>query len=143
MYLLDSNILVYANIQTLPEHPATSLWLKNAVNGNEAILLTESVILSFFRLTTNSGIFSPALSVEQCRQVFERLLAYPNVLLYKAEAQHYLQLAELMEKHKLTDKQTMDAHLVCIALATKAVLVTNDKGFGKFPYVKIINPAAL
>lgn len=140
MYLLDSNILIYANIKTLPEYPATSLWLKKAVNDKTTILMTESVMLSFIRLTTNSKIFAPALTIEDCQAVFERLFDYQNVLLHQPAAQHYLQLTEFMKKHKLTDKQTMDAHLACIALATKATLVTCDKGFKKFPYVKNLNP---
>lgn len=140
MYLLDSNVLIYAHLSGLPEFPVVHRWLEDALNKAETVMVTESVLLSFIRLTTNKKIFAPALTAAQCREVFEDLFAFPNFLLHQPETPHYLQLAALMKKHNLADNDTMDAHLACIALATKATLVTSDKGFKRFPYVKVLNP---
>lgn len=141
-YLIDSNIFLYAHLSKLPEHQKSAEFIKQAVNENETILLTESVILSFIRLATNGRLFSPALTVGQCELVLNNLLAQPNVTIFSPLALHYSHLTQFMTKHNLTDNNTMDAHLACIALSTKATLVTNDKGFNKFPFVKTYNPLA-
>ena len=142
-YLLDSNILLYAHRTAMPQYQKTSDWLTAAINNNQTILLTESVILSFIRIGTNRKIFDPPMTVADAGRVTARLLAEPNVLIHTPQASHYAALAAQMTKLKLTDNMTMDAHLACVALTTKAIIVTNDRDFKKFPFVKTLNPSVL
>jgi uncharacterized protein len=140
IYLLDSNILLYAHRTKMPQHQKISAWLIEAITAGDTILLTESVLLSFIRIGTNPKIFNPPLTMPECEQIIGNLLAQPNVMIHSPLAGHYTNLTRFMTKHNLADKMTMDAHLACIALAAKAIVVTNDKGFKKFQYVKTLNP---
>ncbi|CAN5458636.1 hypothetical protein BH10ACI3_BH10ACI3_01370 [soil metagenome] len=141
LYLLDSNILIYAKLDGMAEHKKTSRWLTDAVNDRETqIIISEASILSFLRISTNSKVFDPPLGFDDARAFVDGLLAYSNVQIFKPTAEHFVGVVELMKKHNFGGNLTMDAHLAVMAFSTGAVLVTADKDFKRIPYMKILNP---
>ena len=140
-YLLDSNILLYAKMDGMPEYPVVSQWLSEtmSVSANE-LLITETAILSFLRISTNKRLFDPILGFDEARTYIERFLAHPATQLFRPSLQHFADVAEFMKKHHFRGNDAMDAHLAVIALTTGATLVTRDTDFKKIPYLKILDP---
>lgn len=140
-YLLDSNILLYAKMDSMPEHKIVSKWLENTVsNQSNAINICETSLLSFLRIATNPKVFQPVLSNSEAEEFIESFLACPNVNLIFASPSHYTELIKLMDKHNLQGNLVMDVHLASLALSIGATLVTRDKDFVKIPYLKTLNP---
>ncbi len=141
MYLLDSNILLYAKMDAMPEHAEVSRWLAATLsNKGNTIAVCETSILSFLRISTNPKVFDPPLPIKQAQSFIESLLNHPSVQISRTSAGHYLELIGFMKKHNFTGNLAMDAHLAVLALNTGAVLVTRDSDFKKIPYLSIFNP---
>ncbi len=140
-YLLDSNILLYAKMDAMPEHAVVSSWLVNEVRDNKNTLyVCETSILSFLRIATNPKVFTPTLPTSDAAKFIESFLACSNVNLLHTSPSHYLEVVDLMDKFGMLGNLVMDAHLAVFALGIGATLVTRDKDFTKIPYLKILNP---
>jgi uncharacterized protein len=141
LYLLDSNILLYSKMDALPDHQDVSTWLAKVLSEKGvAVMLTETAILSFLRISTNSKVFSPPLPIKEAKKFLSDLLSHPRVSIYSPTVEHYSELADLMEKHSFSGNDTMDAHLAVTALVIGATLVTRDADFRKIPYLPTLDP---
>ena len=141
LYLLDTNILVYAKMAGMPEHRRVSAWLAEAVSdAMSEILVCETSILAFLRISTNSKIFDPSLDLDEARTYLSHFLSISSVRLYSPTADHFSAVADIGLNHNMSGRHIMDAHLAAIALNTGATLVTRDKDFKKIPYLKLLDP---
>jgi len=141
LYLPDSNILIYAKMTGMPEHIAAFTWLNTTLNdSNSIIIVCETTVLSFLRITTNNKVFNPPLPFEEAIAFVTSFLTHPRVSISRISPQHYIDVAEFMKKHNFGGNLTMDAHLAVLAISTGAVLVTRDRDFMRIPYLKILNP---
>ncbi len=52
-FLLDSNVLIYAHCEDTAQHTRVAAWLAQAINRGDSVILTETVILSFYRIASN------------------------------------------------------------------------------------------
>ncbi len=142
-YLLDSNILIYAQMNAVPEHRIVSKWLEAAVSDqNNTLHICETSILSFLRIATNEKVFQPVLPSKDAQNFIESFLNYPNVNLLCASLNHFTEVTKLMDKLNLRGNSVMDVHLAVLALNLGATLATRDKDFTKIPYLKTFNPHA-
>jgi toxin-antitoxin system PIN domain toxin len=139
-FLLDSNVLIYAHCQDMAQHARVAAWLAGAVNRGDSIILTETVVLSFYRIASNDRAMSNPLSVADIAAVVENLLSQSNVMLFTATNTHFRHFEQFCRKHSISSRLMMDAHLCVAALASGATVATCDKDFKKFPHVKIFNP---
>jgi len=135
-YLLDSNILIYLAFNAAAEHSSAKVVTDKIMKANEVIVLTEAVVLSFFRIST---LLKPtSLTPAEARLFIDALLNYPKIQIFTPTAQHYRNFGARLENDNITGNLTMDAHLAEVALMTNSTIVTNDDDFKKFPAVKFI-----
>jgi toxin-antitoxin system PIN domain toxin len=143
-YLLDSNILLYAKMDSMPEHKVVSKWLEETVlDQNNTISICETTLLSFLRIATNEKVFQPVLPTGEAEKFINSLLNCANVNLIHTSADHFLEVIKLMDKLSLQGNLVMDIHLAVLALTTGATLATRDKDFIQIPYLKIFNPLSV
>lgn len=141
LYLPDVNILVYAKMKGVTEHTAAVEWLEETLgDAGSTILLCESTLLSFLRLTTNKRIFDPPLPFADALSIITELLERPDVFIHHPSAEHFVEVAEFMKNHGFGGDLTMDAYLAVTAMNTGATLVTRDSDFDRIPYLKTMNP---
>jgi uncharacterized protein len=141
IYLLDSNILLYAKMDAMPEHKTISAWLIAALtNKDMTVALCETSILSFLRVSTNPKVFHPPLPLKEALSFIKSLVFHANVHISRTSPKHYIELIKFMKQHDFTGNLAMDAHLAVLALNTGAVLVTRDSDFKKISYLKTYNP---
>jgi len=135
-YLLDSNILIYLAFGSAPEHASTKAVMDRIIKAGEVIILTEAVLLSFFRVST---LLKPTpLTSDEARSFIEALLGYPKIQLFTPTLQHYRNFGARLKKDKISGNLVMDAHLAEVALLTNSTIVTNDEDFKKMRGVKHI-----
>jgi len=140
-YLLDSNILIYSQMDAMPEHGPVFSWLSKTLSeAGTTVLVTETSLLSFLRITTNLKIFDPPLPLNSAASFIVGFLGDPSTYLYRSSEEHFLGVAKFMKKHDFAGNLVMDAHLAVAAIETGATLVTCDTDFKKIPYMKLLNP---
>jgi hypothetical protein len=140
-YLIDSNILIYAKMDSMPEHASVADWLERAISDRSTtISVCETSLLSFLRVATNRRVFNPTLPVEEARKFIDSFLSCPNVNLIATSPAHYREVTNLMETHDLQGNLVMDIHLAVLAQSIGATVVTRDADFVKIPYLKTLNP---
>ncbi len=141
IFLLDSNVLIYAHCEEMPQHSKVAAWLAQTINRGDSIILTETVILSFYRIASNLKAMSNPLTVTEIAEAVENLLAQINVSVFTSTNAHFRHYEQFCRQHTITSRLVMDAHLCAAALASGATVATCDKDFKKFPHVKIFNPS--
>jgi len=141
LYLLDSNIVLYAKMDAMPEHQTVSRWLvKTMSDKGSTVAVCETSILSFLRIARNVKVFNPPLPFDEAVAFVTSFLKHRSVQISRTSPEHYIDVAEFMKKHDFGGNLAMDAHLAVLALGSGAVLATCDKDFKKVPYLKIFNP---
>jgi uncharacterized protein len=138
--LVDTNLLVYAYVVSLPQHQAAVSWLDSHLNGNNIVGLPWLSLLSFTRLVTNPRVFErPALVKSAWAQV-EKWLDCPSVKIAIPGDRHRGILAELVKNSVDRSELVPDAHLAAIAIENGFTLCSSDRDFARFPGLKWQNP---
>lgn len=142
-YLLDSNILLYAKMDAMPEHEVVARWLEGAVSDqNNTVNICETSVLSFLRIATNRKVFNPTLPGSEAEKFIDSLFNCTNVNLLRTSSAHFREVIRLMDRSRSYGNMAMDAHLAVLAMSIGATLVTRDSDFKKIPYLKTFNPLA-
>lgn len=142
-YLLDSNILLYAKMDAMPEHEVVARWLEGAVSDqNNTVNICETSVLSFLRIATNRKVFNPTLPGSEAEKFIDSLFNCTNVNLLRTSSAHFREVIRVMDRSRSYGNMAMDAHLAVLAMSIGATLVTRDSDFKKIPYLKTFNPLA-
>ncbi|MEW5991473.1 MAG: TA system VapC family ribonuclease toxin [Chloroflexota bacterium] len=140
MWLVDSNVLLYAVDRRSPHHAASRAWLQRSLAGPESVGIAWSSVHAFLRLSTSASMFTTPLSAEEaCRQIRSWLDA-PAALLVEPSARHADVLCGLLDATGTAGNLVADAHLAAIATEHAATIVTFDADFLRFPGVRSQRP---
>jgi len=141
LYLPDANILIYAKMTGMAEHMAARDWLSATLNdSNSTLLVCETSVLAFLRITTNPKAFNPPLPYTDAVSFTTDLLTRKNVRIPKPSTGHFIEVAEFMKENALGGNLVMGIHLAILAMNTGSVLVSRDKDFLKIPYLRLLDP---
>jgi uncharacterized protein len=64
MILIDANLLVYAYVESQPQHRSIVRWLEDCLNGTTIVGLPWQSLLAFLRLVTNPRIFGRPATID-------------------------------------------------------------------------------
>ena len=139
MILVDANLLVYAQVQSLPRHEAARGWLEAKLNGVTGVGIPWPSLLAFVRLVSNPRIFERPVPVKEAWAQASRWLDLPAVWSPQPTERHREILAQLMP---LAGKPELvpDAELAALAMEYGLVLQTTDRDFARFPGLRWENP---
>lgn len=142
MILVDANLLLYARLADVPQHPRARRWLEDALNGDARVGLPWESLTAYLRIITNPRIFPRPLGIADALAHVEEWLALPNVWTPLPVSTHAELLARLLRDTGATAKRVPDAHLAAIALGHGLTLCTADADFRVFPGLRVLNPLA-
>jgi toxin-antitoxin system PIN domain toxin len=141
VWLVDTNVLLYAANADAPQHTIAGSWLDGALSGDEPVGFAETAILGFVRVSTHPAAFTRQLRIEEaCGLAAAWLAAMPAVQVF-ADADHHGRLCALLAATGIGGNLVSDAHLAALAIEHKATVVTFDRDFSRFPGVKVHVPA--
>ena len=142
MILIDSNLLVYAHVTSMPQHPAAVSWLDQKLNGTAIVGLPWQSLLSFARLVTNQRLFERPLPVASAWAQIEYWLDCPVVQIPNPGDRYRQILARLMLGSVDRPNLIPDAQLAALAIENGFVLCSSDRDFAKFSGLRWENPLA-
>lgn len=132
MLLVDANVLLHAANERAREHALAQGWLREALDGAEAVAFAWIVVLAFLRLATHPSIFPRPLTPEQAAELAERWLGAPAGVTLTPTARHLPLLRGLLVRAGTAGNLVADAHLAALALEHGATVVSFDRDFGRF-----------
>jgi uncharacterized protein len=137
--LVDSNLLIYAHINSLPQHAAARQWLDEQLESSPRVGLPWASLLNFLRLVTNARVFSRAVSISSAMQQVKEWLSCEPAWIPMPLERH----AEVLEKllRDVTSPYLIpDAHLAALAIEHGLTLCSADGDFARFPGLRWENP---
>lgn len=140
MIVPDVNLLLYANLDATPQHPAARRWFEQLLNGTERVGLAPAAVLGFVRLSTSRRVYVEPLTVDEAVKRVRSWTDRPNVVVLEQTADVLQTALGLLLEAGAAGNLTTDAQLAAHALVERATVATADGDFGRFPRVRSVNP---
>jgi toxin-antitoxin system PIN domain toxin len=142
VFVVDTNVLVYAANASSPFHPACRKSLESWRRGSGAWYSTWSILYEFLRVTTHARVLSPPWTARQAWAFVESLLASPGFGLLVATPRHATVAAQVIREFPhLAGNLVHDAH-TAILMREHGIrrIYTRDTDFHRFPFVECVDP---
>ncbi|MFT4259615.1 type II toxin-antitoxin system VapC family toxin [Microbacterium sp.] len=143
MRIVDANVLLYAVNSASPGHEASLRWLDEALDGNDDVGFSWSVLLAFVRISTNPRIMPHALTPESAMAQVHEWIAAPSAHVLNPGARHPEILERLLLAQGAAANLVNDAHLAALAVEHRATIVSFDSDFARFAGVRCATPESL
>jgi toxin-antitoxin system PIN domain toxin len=140
--LVDANLLVYAYVDSFPQHAAARDWLDARLTDTPSVGLPWASVLGFVRLVTNPRVFERPASLPIAWQQAQTWLDCRPAWIPLPTVRHREMLSELLAVSGLRANHVPDAHLAALALEHGLVLCSTDNDFKRFPGLRFNNPIA-
>lgn len=143
MRAVDTNVLVAAHVETLPEHEPAADLLGLLAEGDLPWAIPWPCVYEFLRVVTHPQVFHPPLGLDDALASIKAVLTSPTLLLLSETPRH----AEVMERvlggARATGNLIHDAHIaaLCVEHGVREIL-TGDRDFARFEDLAVIDPFA-
>lgn len=141
MILLDVNVLVEAAHRDASRHRSSASWLAEALAGSRPVGLAESVLVGCVRVLTHPRVFADPMPAGRAADFADALRTAPAAVALTATdaaLSHFSRL--LRDDAGVRGNLVPDAWLAALALAQGAELATRDRGFRRFPGLRLVHP---
>lgn len=142
MFLVDTNLLVYAAIRETPQHSEARSLIETWRQGTEPWFLTWPIVYEFIRVTTHQRVFSRPLKIAEAWAFIESLSAAPAFDMLSATKRHMHILRELIGDYPhIAGNVIHDFHTVALMKEHGITEIrTADTDFFQFKFLRVVNP---
>ncbi len=140
MQLLDVNILVHAHREDSERHLEIKEWLESALVEPEGIALSELVLSGCLRVITHPRIFKQPTPLALALEFVESLRSLDGVKILAPGDKHWALFIRLCRDGDARGNLVPDAYHAALAIETGCEWVTLDRGFARFPRLKVLHP---
>lgn len=143
MFVVDTNVLVYAVNEYAPENQACRAFLDGWRRRTDPWHIAWSVVYEFLSVTTDRRTPRP-LSAQEASSFIESLFASPALSVIDHTPSHGLALGSLVgDVPTLQGRFLHDAHIVALMREHGVrTIYTRDSFFRLFPGLEVIDPLA-
>jgi predicted nucleic acid-binding protein len=144
MIAIDANILLYAYVESAPEQPRASAFLKSLA-GDDRVAVSEFTLAELYLLLRNPAVVEHPLSAEAATQVIEAYRKHPQWSIPgfppSSRALHD-QLWALAGSPQFARRRLFDVRtaLSLIACGVDAFATANIKDFQNLGFKRVWNP---
>lgn len=142
MILIDSNLLIYAHVETLPQHEAARDWLDGCLSDSHPVGLPWPSLLGFVRIVSNPRVFQRPETVTEAWACVVDWLSQPQVWIPEPTDRHVKIIGTFLNTVVTQSNLVPDAHLAALAIEHGLTLCSTDGDFGRFPGLRWENPIA-
>ena len=138
MIAVDTNILVYAHREELPQHSAAMTRLTELAEADAPWGVPIFCIGEFVRVVTHPKLFHPPYTANEACEALDRLLESPSLrLLFPGQA--FLSLFEdAVHEANAIGNLVFDAQIVAVCRESGvSSFLTEDRDFARFPRFSI------
>lgn len=142
MRCVDVNVLVDAHRPDTDRHEAVRAWLERARREPEPLGLSSVVASGFIRVVTHPRVFKEPTPTAVALEFVEGLRLSPAVLDVAPGERHWSIFTSFCREQRLAGNLVPDAWLAALAVELGASFVTSDRGFTRYPGLRIEEPVA-
>ena len=142
MFVVDTNILLYAVDRDSPDHAPCRKRLDTWRHQTSPWHLTWGIVYEFLRVATHPNVFRKPFSLEEAWSFVEATLASPSISMLLATERHNQVAAEVFsELPDVHGNLVFDAH-TAILMREHGIktIYTRDTDFNRFPFVDVVDP---
>jgi len=142
MFVIDTNILVYAANADAPHHQTCADLLRDWRSRREPWFITWGIAYEFMRVVTHPRVLEHPWSSHEAWRFLEALLAAPGLtVLVETERHPDVATAVIDELASLRGSLYHDAH-IAILMREHGIrrIVTNDADFHRFGFLEVMDP---
>ena len=141
MILADVNVLVYSAHVESSRHTEYREWLLSVLAGPEGLALTTATVAGFCRVVTHPSVFRVPSTPADAVAVVTAWDSVRRTRWIDQGGSVWAVLAGLMSADPgIRGNLVPDAVLAATAIAHRAQLATADRGFARFPGLRIVHP---
>lgn len=140
MLCVDINVLVYAMRDDAEQHDEFRAWLSTAGSGSESVGVPVTVLAGTIRVGTNPRIWERASTPTEALGFVDALLLQPAVRVLPTVRRTWDICRDLIRQIDARGNDISDALIAASAIEHHATLVTNDRGFTRFPGLRVVHP---
>ena len=143
MQALDTNVLVYAEIVTSPQHARARELVVRLAQGIAPWALPWPCVYEFLRIVTHPRIYHPPMPVDVALGDLRALLASPSLILLSETDRHAEVLQSVISASGVTGNLMHDAHIAALCIEHGITeIITGDRDFLRFDGIQVTNPFA-
>jgi uncharacterized protein len=142
MFVVDTNVLVYAADRRAPEHERCRTLVEGWRRQGGAWYLTWGICYEFLRVVTHPRVFIQPWTLGPAQEFVSALLQSPGLGLLVPTDRHAGVLAEVVtELPHLSGNLLHDAH-TAVLMREHGIrrICTRDTDFHRFPFVEPVDP---
>lgn len=133
MIAVDTNILVYAHREELPQHRAARAKLTRLAEADAPWAIPVFCVAEFVRVVTHPKLFDPPYGADEACLAMDRLLASPSVRVLHSGASFMTHFADAVREANAVGNLVFDAQIVAVCRESGVTaLVTEDRDFARF-----------
>jgi toxin-antitoxin system PIN domain toxin len=143
MQAIDTNILIYAEVESSERHAPARQILTELAEGTLPWAIPWPCIYEFLRLVTHPRIFHPPVPLDIVLEDLGQLLLSPSLVLLTETGRHFPVLNETIRQSGAAGNLIHDAHIAALCLEHGvSEFITGDRDFSRFAGLKLVNPFA-
>ncbi len=142
MFVVDTNVLVYAADADSPFHAACRDWLERQRGRADAWYTTWAILYEFLRVTTHPRVMRRPWSAPAAWDFLAALLTSPGLAVLLPTQRHAEIAAQVIaELSHLAGNLFHDAH-TAVLMREHGIrrIVTRDTDFHRFPFLEPVDP---
>jgi toxin-antitoxin system PIN domain toxin len=142
MFVVDTNVLLYAANEDAPQHHACASLVRDWRPRREPWFITWGICYEFMRVVTHPRVLELPWSSEAAWRYLQAILASPGLSVLRETERHPdIVGAVLEETPTLRGDLFHDAH-TAILMREHGIrrIVTNDSDFHRFRFLEVVDP---
>ena len=142
MFVVDTNLLIYAAIREFKEHDRADKLLTDWGTAAEPWHITWSVAYEFMRVVTHRAPFPRPLTFAEAWGFIESLRSSPSFGILVETERHAEVVRDLTREYPhASGNRLHDLHIAALMREHGVVEIrTADLGFHQFKFLRVVNP---
>jgi toxin-antitoxin system PIN domain toxin len=138
---VDTNILIYAEIVSDPNHKISRAALSALAEGPEPWAIPWPCVYEFLRVVTHPRVYHPPMPAGSAIRDLRALFESPSLILLHETERHLEILERLVAESGVSGNLMHDAHIASICIEHGvSELLTADRDFARFTRLRTRNP---
>ena len=142
MFVVDTNILLYAADESMPEHDTCRGLLEEWRRQSPVWYLTWGIVYEFLRVVTHPRVFRNPWNINDAWGFIQALLASRGLKILVETRRHPESVEDVLkELSHISGNLVFDMH-TAILMKEHGVarIYTRDTHFHRFPFLEVIDP---
>ena len=142
MFVVDTNLLIYAAISGFPGHERARRLVDEWRRSAESWLITWSIAYEFLRVVTHRSVLLHPLTFADAWSFIESLRSSPSFGILVETERHAEVVRDLTREYPhVSGNQLHDLHIAALMREHGVVEIrTADLGFHQFKFLRVVNP---